>query len=323
MDEEFYHQPISIQNFLRELKKYQTQFGSSTKFFRFFELLAILFEKLSTKQQDSFQYFFGCLDEGFFKKGDFLGLFKTVLNLLYATDQFSLQLSFGNHQQEHIDTAMEVLELGQFFVELFFPRNISEFQYINRLKDAGILDNIIVDLLVHQKTFLNCKKVFAVEVEFKEFFRDGCETKCFCDELLKLITSDPIICKFLWNHCDICGKEIQIKAVNDKIRACTDCRGTCVLLPELAPAPRQTLPAHAQASVFVQALITEITNATISFGEPAQDIACVLLENGVSKLSELLVLKQREFESLLELLIEKFQLNVIQVRKIREASGRP
>ena len=240
MEEEFYHQPISIQYFLRELKKYQKQFGSSTKFFRFFELLAILFEKLSTKQQDSFQYFFGCLSEGFFKNADFLMLFKTVLSLLYATDQFSLQLLFFNHKQEHIDTAMEVLELGQFFVELFFPRNISDIEYVAHLNKAGMSDNILIGLLVHRKQFLSCKEVFDVEAKFKEFFRDGYETKSFCEDLRKLITSDPIICKFLWNHCDICGKEIQIKAVNYEIRACTDCRGPCVLLPELAPALRPT-----------------------------------------------------------------------------------
>lgn len=239
-DEELYHQPISTNDFLRELKKYQNQFESHTKFFRFFELLAILFEKLSPKQQDSFQYFFGCLSEEFFKNADFLELFKTVLNLLYSTDQFSLLLFFFNHKQEHIDTAMEVLELGQFFVELFFPRNISDIEYVANLNKAGMSDNILIGLLVHRKQFLSCNEVFDVEAKFKEFFRDGHETKSFCEDLRKLITSDPNICKFLWNHCDICGKEIQIKAVNYEIRACTDCGGPCVLLPELVPALRPT-----------------------------------------------------------------------------------
>ena len=239
-DDEFNHQPISINDFLSFLKKYQNQFESHTKLFRFFELLAILFKKLSPKQQVSFQYFFGCPSEGFFKNADFLELFKTVLNLLYSTDQFSLQLFFFNHEQEHINTAMEVLELGQFFVELFFPRNISDIEYVANLNKAGMSDDILIGLLVHRKQFLSFNKVFDVEAKFKEFFRDGHETKSFCEDLRKLIMSDPNICKFLWNHCDICGKEIQINAVNYEIRACTDCRGPCILRPKLDPALRPT-----------------------------------------------------------------------------------
>ena len=312
--------PIPSDRFLDVLKLYEKQFESSTPISRFFHLLAIRFGKLSTKQQETFQLFSGCLDEGFFKTGNFLGLFKTVLKPLYEQEHHSLKLYFGNHQQEDIDTAMEVLELGQFFVELFFPRNISDFEYINRLNDAGISDKTIVDLLlVRRKTFLSCQdcqEMIDIEVYFKEFFRDGYETGYFYEVLLELISLNSKIIEFLWNHCDRCGKMIQNKTLDDKIRACTDCGGLCVLLTEPIPAPRQTLPAHSQASDPLQALATELIDAKISFRERAHQIASVLLENGVFELSNLSVLKPSEFDSL----VETLHLNTIQVQKLRVAS---
>lgn len=206
--------PISSDRFLKVLKEYEKRFKSSTKISRFFQLLAIRFERLSTNQQKKLQFFWGCLDEGFFKNGDFLGLFKTILNPLYAQHPNSLQLYDGSHEQEHVDTAMEVLELGQLFVELFLPRNISDFEYIDRLNDAGISDGVghkaIVDLLlVRRKPFLSCQELVDIEVKFKEFFRDGYETGFFCEVLRELISSNPNICTFLWYHCDICGKKNQ------------------------------------------------------------------------------------------------------------------
>jgi DNA-directed RNA polymerase subunit RPC12/RpoP len=314
--------PIPSDRFLSGvLEQHKKQFESSTEISLFFQLLKIRFGKLSTKQQKKFQLFFGCLDEGFFKNGDFFMLFKTVLKPLYAQPPHSLQLDYVNYQQEHIDTAMEVLKLGQLFVELFLPRNISEFEYISRLNDAGISNEAghkaIIDLLlVHRETFLICQELVDVEVKFKEFFRDGYETGFFCEVLREFISSNPNICTFLWYHCDICGKKIQTDRVNDEIRACTHCGGPCVLLPEPTPAPRPT--SSAQASDSLQALKTELITAQVSVGETAQKLANVLLENGVFQLSELSVLTQHEFE----LLIQKLQLNRLQVQKIREASGR-
>jgi len=312
--------PITMDGFSSVLKEYEDQFKSSTKISRFFHLLNIRFGKLSTKQQKMFQLFFGCLDEGFFKNADFFMLFKTVLKPLYAQPPHSLQLYDGSHEQEHVDTAMEVLELGQLFVDLFLPRNISEFEYISRLNDAGISNEAghkaIIDLLlVHRETFLICQKLVDVEVEFKEFFRNGYETGFFCEVLREFISSNPNICTFLWYHCDICGKKIQTDRVHDEIRACTHCGGPCVLLPEPTPAP---IPTSAEALDSLQALTTEITTAKISVGEPAQEIAQKLLKNGVFQLSELSDLEQSEFE----LLIQNLQLNRLQVQKLSKASGR-
>jgi len=303
---------VPIPNFSSVLKQYEEQFESSTPISRFFKLLAIHFEKLSTKQQKTFQFFFGYLGESFFKRGDFFGLFKTVLKPLYAEPQYSIRLYYYNYQQDHIDTAMEVLELGQFFLELFLPRNISDFEYIKRLNDAGISDTTIVDLLlVRRKPFLSCQELVDVEVKFKELFRDGYETTSFCEVLREFVSSNPNICTFLWYHCDICGKKIQNDRVNDEIRACTECGGPCVLLTEPTPAP-------AQASDSLQALASQLTTATISFGEPVEKIARGLLENGVSQLSELSDLEQGVFESL----VQKLELNSLQLRKLRVASGR-
>lgn len=75
----------------------------------------------------------------------------------------------------------------------------------------------------------------------------------------------------------------------------------------------------AQASDPLQSLATELIDAQVSFGEQAQKIAKRLLENGVFHLSELLVLNQSEFESL----VQELQLNTFQVQKLRVASGRP
>lgn len=309
--------PIPTDGFLRVLKQYEKNFESSTEIFRFFQLLAIRFGKLSTNQQKTFQLFFGCLDEGFFKTGDFFMLFKTVLKPLYAKYPHDLKLDNDISQEEHINTAMEVLELGQLFVKLFLPRNILDIEYTSRLNDAGISDAKIVNLLlVRQKTFLSCQEQLVdVEVGFKEFFRNGYETEYFCEILREFISLKPNICTFLWYHCDICGKKIRNDTVDDEIRACTHCGGPCILLPEPTPAP---IPTSAEALDSLQALTTEITTAKISVGEPAQEIAQKLLKNGVFQLSGLSVLKQSEFE----LLVQELQLNSLQHQKLRVASGR-
>lgn len=303
--------PIPSDRFSRVLNQYEEKFESSTEISRFFQLLKIRFGKLSTKQQKTFQLFFGCLDEGFFKNGDFFRLFKTVLKPLYAQPPHSLQLFF-NDKEEHIHTAIEVLELGKFFVELFLPRNISDIEYISRLNDAGISDEAghkaIIDLLlVRRKTFLSCQELVDVEVKFKEFFRNGYETGFFCEDLREFISSNPNICTFLWYHCDICGKKIQSDTVNDEIRACTQCGGPCILLPEPTPAPRPTSPA--QASDPVRALATELIDARISFGERAEKIARMFLQNGVYQLSQLSVLGEETFNSIVEMI----GLNELQV----------
>ena len=298
--------PIPSGRFSSVLEKYKEQFESSTKFSRFFQLLAIRFGKLSTKQQKTFQFHFGCLDEGFFKRGDFLGLFKTVLKPLYAKHPNSLQMYFDYYELEHIDTAMEVLELGQFFVELFLPRNISDIEYINRLNDAGISDGTIVDLLLaRRETFLSCQEMVDVEVKLKEFFRDGFETNFFCEILLELISSNPKIIEFLWNHCDLCGKMIENTRVNEEIRKCTDCGGKCQILLEPTPSP-------AQVSDPIQELATEITTARISFGPDAERFAYTFLGKGIFQLNELSFLGEETFASI----VKEIGLNEVQVLKL-------
>jgi len=312
--------PIPMARFLKVLEEYEERFESSKTFSRFFHLLAIRFGKLSTKQHKTFQLFFGGLDEGFFKTCDFFRLLKTVLKPLYDQHPCNLELHFYNFQQEHVNTAIEVLELGQLIVELFLPRNLSDDEYISRLNDAGISSEAghkeIIDLLLDRRKKFCCQELVDVEVKFKEFFRNGYETEYFSENLREFVSSNPNICTFLWYHCDICGKKIQNDTVNDEIRACTQCGGPCILLPEPTPAPKSTSPAH--ASDPLQALAAELITAQISFGEPAQEISRKLLENGVFQLSDLLRLKQSEFESL----VQKLQLNPLQVQKLSNASGR-
>ena len=75
----------------------------------------------------------------------------------------------------------------------------------------------------------------------------------------------------------------------------------------------------AQASDPLQSLATELIDAQVSFGEQAQKIANVLLENGVFQLSDLSFLEQSEFD----FIVQKLELSSLQVQKLRVASGRP
>jgi len=108
--------------------------------------------------------------------------------------------------------------------------------------------------------------------------------------------------------CDVCNKKV-----------CT-CDEETPSEPVQASVPLQALATEpVQASVPRQALATELTKATISFGEPAEKIALRLLENGVFQLSELSGLKEEEYCSV----VQKLELNTLQLQRLRVASGRP
>lgn len=112
--------------------------------------------------------------------------------------------------------------------------------------------------------------------------------------------------------CDACNKEVCSCSQFTSVK-CTECGGECpvFLEPTTAPAP-------AQASDPLQALASQLITAKISFEERALELANVLLQNGVFQLSDLSDLKQHEFESL----VQKLQLNTLQVKNLSNASGR-
>lgn len=110
------------------------------------------------------------------------------------------------------------------------------------------------------------------------------------------------------------GDDTSLLIKLDKyLSMCDDCNKDVCSCEEENPSD------PAQASEAFQPLATEITTATISFGAKAQEIAQMLLENGVSQLSDISVLNQSEFESL----VQNLKLNTLQLQRLRVASGRP
>jgi hypothetical protein len=143
-----------------------------------------------------------------------------------------------------------------------------------------------------------------------KFLRDWILIKMATKSFTQVLSDN--LARFLWNTCDKCKKRVDHLGIWRPSVICIGCGGECPIFQEPIPL------APAQASD-PQSLATELTTATISFGEQAVKIAHVLLENGVSQLSELLVLNQSEFDSV----VQKLQLNLLQVQKLRVASGRP
>jgi hypothetical protein len=108
--------------------------------------------------------------------------------------------------------------------------------------------------------------------------------------------------RFLWNTCDTCQKRVNHLGIWRTAVRCTECGGECPIVLEPTASP-------AQASDPVRALATELIDATISFGERAEKIARMFLQNGVSQLSQLSVLGEETFNSIVEMI----GLNELQV----------
>jgi hypothetical protein len=190
---------------------------------------------------------------------------------------------------------ISLIELGQRILESIMPKTS-----YNPERPLPIVEGKTFVRRVSGYTKEECSEL---RVQFKDVIRKlykhlDSKTKCSLnrggrlwidrDETELFVPLDEYL-----SMCDVCNK---------KVCSCDE----------------ETPSASAQDSESLQVLATEIRTATISFGEQAVKIAHVLLENGVSQLSQLFLLKPSEFESL----VQKLQLNTIQVQKIREVSGR-
>jgi hypothetical protein len=179
--------------------------------------------------------------------------------------------------------------------------------------DGVSLGNVMLDLS-------NCSISMIINFHFDKliFLRYGIlngihkiPTDSFTQEIINILTKNQDLMRFLWETCDTCQKRVNHLGIWRTGVKCTECGGECPVFLEPT-----TSPAHASDSL--QALETELIKAKISIGEPVQKLANVLLENGVFQLYDLSVLEQSEFESL----VQKLELNTLQLRKLRVASGR-
>ena len=217
-----------------------------------------------------------------------------------------------------------ILKVAIFILqELIPPVSVNdEERYKLHLRDIGICDEKSVEKLAYERR-RDIDELRHLSSKIKAFFRNGMlnklsvppKPKAFHQDVFNSLSANESFMRFLWNTCDTCQKKIDHLGIWRTEVRCTGCGGECPILPAPTATPRPT--PHDPAST--HALATKLTSAEISLGEPAQVIAKRLLEEGVSQLSQLLLLKPSEFESL----VQKLQLNTIQVQKLREVSGRP
>jgi hypothetical protein len=223
---------------------------------------------------------------------------------------------------KHLKLADAILNVYIFIIEVLLPHSVDdEESYKQSLRTIGISDEKSVEKLADVRRDQDKVKIMTeLSLKIKTFFRNGMlnklsvppKPKAFHQEVFDSLNKNESFMRFLWNTCDECQRSVDHLGLWRTEVRCTECGGECPIFQE----PTHSAPA--QDSDPIQSLTTELTTATISLGKPAQAIAKRLLEEGVSQLSKLLLLKPSEFESL----VQKLQLNTIQVQKLREVSGR-
>jgi hypothetical protein len=245
---------------------------------------------------------------------------KTFSGRVYMVECYKVYTC--KYNPSDLELADAILNVAIFILQVLLPpvSVYDEERYKQHLHDIGICDKRSVDELEYdRRRYID--ELRNLSNRIKTFFRNGMinnmsvpsKPKAFHQDVVNCLKENQAFMKFLWNTCDNCQKTVDHLGLWRTEVRCTECGGECPIFQE----PTHSDPA--QASDHLQALATKLIDATISFGERAHQIATVLLENGVSQLSELLVLNQSEFESL----VQKLQLNTLQVQKLRVASGRP
>lgn len=243
---------------------------------------------------------------------------KKSFNASVVVDRYKVFTCKYNPNDLKLATA--ILEVFIFIFEVLLPRSVDdEERYKQSLREIGITDEKSVEKLASDRRRRDIE-LRKLSDNIKTFFRDGIlnklsdppKPKAFHQEVFNSLIANESFMRFLRNTCDTCQQRVDHLGLWRTAVGCTECGGECPVFLEPTTAP-------AQASDSLQPLATEITTAKISFGEPAQKLANVLLKNGVCQLSELSDLEQSEFESI----VQELQLNTLQVQKIRKASGRP
>ena len=219
-----------------------------------------------------------------------------------------------------LELADAILNVAIFILQVLLPPAsvYDEERYKQHLRDIGICDERSVDELEYdRRRYID--KLRNLSDKIKTFFRNGMlnnlsvlpKPKAFHSDVFNSLNANESFMRFLWNTCDECQKPVDHLGLWRPSVICISCGGECPIFREPPPAPAQVSDP--------QSLATELIDAKISFGERAHQIETVLLENGVFQLSQLVILNQGEFDSL----VEKLQLNTIQVQKLCVASGRP
>lgn len=308
----------------------------------FFEDIAVIYPHLSLNQMEKLRISFGSFKENFFKGTEMYEFLKANTSPLFVSqhrkaekyrnatqinlysDEFHRKFFSRTkvyncqYDSEHLKLAIAILNVSIFILEVLLPRSVDdEERYKQSLRTIGITDEKSVEKLAYER-YRYMDEFRNLSLKIKTFFRNGMldklsdppKPKAFHQEVFNTLAANESFRRFLWETCDTCQKRVNHLGIWRTEVRCTECKGECPILPE------PTSPA--QASDSLQSLATEITTAKISFGESAQEIAQKLLENGVSQLSELSVLNQSEFESL----VQELRLNTLQLQKLRVASGR-
>lgn len=221
---------------------------------------------------------------------------------------------------KHLKLAIAILNLSIFIFEVLLPRSVDdEESYKQSVRTIGITDEKSVEKLAYER-YRYIDEFRNLSLKIKTVFRNGIlnklsvppKPKAFHQDVFNSLNANESFMRFLWETCDTCQKRVNHLGIWRTEVRCTGCGGECPIVLEPTTSPALVLNP-------LQALATELIDAKISFGEPAQKLANVLLENGVFQLSNMSVLNQSEFESL----VQKLPLNPLQVEKLRVASRRP
>ena len=358
-----YHSSLSDLKKVELRIQYELTRYTSRQLKWFFENIAVIYQHLSLNQMEKLRLSFGSIDEGFFKGIKFDEFLKAITSPLFISEHRKAEAYRGNTQiklfseefdrqpflkksflvlpktggrvdvnhykvyncrydLEHLKLADAILNVYIFIIEVLLPRSVDdEESYKQSLRTIGIIDEKSVEKLADVRRDQDKVKIMTeLSLKIKTFFRNGMlnnmsvphKPKAFHSNVFSRLNANESFMRFLWNTCDNCQKTVDHLGLWRTEVRCTECGGKCPIFQE----PTHSDPTQASDP---QLLTIELTTATISFGEQTVKIAHVLLENGVSQLSELSVLNQSEFESL----VQKLQLNTLQVQKLRVASGRP
>jgi hypothetical protein len=246
--------------------------------------------------------------------GEFDGLI--LENKRYTMDKKQKPYSkfkycIDKYDPTHLKLAEAILEVAIFILQDLLPpvSVYDEERYKLHLRDIGICDEKSVDELEYDRSRY-IDELRNLSYKIKTFFRNGMlnkrsvppKPKAFHQEVFNSLNANESFMIFLWNTCDTCQKRVDHLEIWRTAVRCTVCGGECPIVLEPTASPAQT-------SDPVRALATELIDARISFGEQAEKIARMFLQNGVYQLSQLSVLGEETFNSIVEMI----GLNEVQV----------
>lgn len=337
----FYHSSLLDLQKVKLRIKYELTLHPSGLLNSFFENIAGIYPHLSLNKMEKLRLSFGSIVEDFFKGTKMYELLKAITSPLFVSEhrkaeayQRTTQINLYSdefhkkpfsrtkvynceYNSEHLKLAITILNVSIFILEVLLPRSVDdEESYKQSLRKIGITDEKSVEKLASVRRDQDEVKIMTdLSLKIKTFFRNGMlnklsvppKPKAFHQEVFDSLNANESFMRFLWETCDACQKRVNHLGIWRTGVKCTDCGGECPVFLEPTTAPARA------SDPLLQALATEITTAKISLGEPAQKIARKLLENGVFQLSDLSVLGEETFNSI----VKEIGLNEVQILKLR------